>query len=390
MRKALPFLLAGIVFMSNCKCKKDEIPHPVSEPAADMVIPKVTHQGSIIRSITANDGSILAFGTSPEDSLLLRKISMNTGMEQWAKPISGADIKEVCSILQINGGDIWVSGLEPVMNNAHVAVAAYDSEGVKKWRKLYDVGTGMYHNSQLVRLSNGRMMLTYTHSPGQGPAKLTRKILDSDGNELSSKSTDLTGFATYNAILQKKNNAIILVGTKIENPNFSMHLVQMDETGEITSENSITKTGADLISYHIAETLSSELFVCGMQRKQGEREKGFVMKITIGLNESGYKLYEDNDKDVFLTAIKTGAEGYTAVGHKRPPGTTERESYLVTTNPDGVTIRERTYTTPNRYEWLENVWIKNQAFVVTANTYTTTPGDQQYYVTGLDKDGNGK
>lgn len=393
MRKTLTFLLLGAVLNNGCKCKKDDPVTP--EPPVvteEQVMGKVTHNGDIIGSISSKDGNILAYGSDASDSTVLMKISMSSGAIMWSKRVPSTDMERLSDITELSDGVILAAGVEKLATPGMTVVIAYHPNGEQKWRKVYGDTRGQV-STNILLMKNGKVMLTASHNAAMGSGtqyELSRYVLDTDGNEISRKDLGYNKYTVYNRLAQQDNNSVVQMGTIINMPgDYTLHFIKMDGTGEILTQQEISKAGASLSGHSVKELNGGELICIGSHRINTNTSSGFVLRLSSSLSENSYTLFSDNDSNVYFNGLLVSSDGYSVVGGKMNTATNKMTSYMMKCAMNNDVTWEKNYSpTNNRDERLENIWMKSSNFVVLGAS--NAPNDGKYFLMGLDKNGNPK
>lgn len=389
MRKILPFLLLSVMTASSCKPDRPETIVEPEQPELQQFTPfaKQISSGTTYLSLKSKDGHIVSAGTDGSGSFVLRKISMTNGSTLWTKTIPIPALTEVSSLAETADGDILVAGLEPgTEQKPIIVVSAHGSDGDAKWHKQYGNAVAYHYAPQIVRLHNNNLMIAAKSS--YLTTVLYRVIINSGGDEVNTASIE-TNVGQYPRMILMKDNSVVLVST-VGNTLPHPYLTRMNADGDIIGEQSITVPSSTYV-YDIEEINNGELLLCGTRFETGQKDKGFVMRVSTALSEVETKIYSRTEAHVAIIGLSLTDEGYTGVGRVSDQPANANQGFLVTCTPQGEMLREKTYPVDGgKIETFHNIWQQDKNFVVLGNMSNYNHTDPQVFVMGLDKDGNPK
>lgn len=244
-------LVAENACSSDSICKRINIATPITSSSFTRLYQSDYSASAVDFEIANNGGMVLLneisldYGVKEHVSnlnskdILIRKIA-DSGDIIWSKTFGSPYQDEASKIIALDDGNYLVSGysiFDNPLEESNIFVAKINPFGDIVWYKRFD-SAGYTRATNMIKLQNGNILISGWGATGEsfyGNRNMVLICMDQDGNHVWSKIVGTSNQDIINAIEQKDNGDILLVGYRLIDNNFKnrdITIYTISEEGE--------------------------------------------------------------------------------------------------------------------------------------------------------------
>jgi hypothetical protein len=350
------------------------------------------HSRSYDEVIATADGGYLAAGTwtgiNGTSVIYIEKIDA-WGAIAWQQFPGTKTGSEVTSIVPCDDGGYLLTARAG--NNVYTASDIYlvkiDSSGNMDWETVLGVSGEGEEVNTAIQTADGGFILAGAHYLPSNYGNLLLIKTDASGNQSWSWNYGASKSNWAGAIVQTADGGYITAGGK-EASNFfdsDIWICKFDSSGKLQWERSHGTTESDY-AMAMLQCDDGSLMVAGGTRSwgtAGATENAFLMKLNASGAEIWHQAYGGTGQERATNLTRALNGDYILAGITDNASTTNANTYIVRTDPDGNMIWEKNTTNVYGATW-------NPAVAPTTDNGCIVAGDKNFasLLIKTDKDGN--
>ena len=301
---------------------------------------------------TSDGGYIFAgytksFEDDSDDALLIKTDS--EGNEVWSKTYGGINYDWAYSVQQTSDGGYILAGRTVFLeyDSSDALLIKTDSEGNEVWSRTFggaNIDDSEEAKSVQQTFDGGYIFAGYVQSFGEGSEGAWLMKIDSEGNEVWSKTFGGNGYIAYS--VQQTSDGGYIIGARswsFEESSANALLIKTDSEG--TEVWSRTFGGADSdYAYSIQQISDGGYILAGSTRSFGEGSAdAWLIKTDSEGNEVWSKTFGGGDGDYAHSVQQISDGGYILAGDTRSFGEGSADAWLIKTDSEGNEVWNKTF-----------------------------------------------
>jgi hypothetical protein len=280
------------------------------------------------------------------------------GTEKWKTTFGNAGDDSANWIEQTSDGGYIVAGYtrKKYEDKSDIWVIKLDKEGKKSWdSKLGGANSDEAMMVKPTRDGGGYIITGFTESYGAGGRDAYSAYLNNDGILVWEKTFGGTGNDGFNAVIQDKDHAFLMVGYTDSSGAGSRDafIVKTNVSGQLIWKQTLGGTGADS-GAAIIQTENEDYVIVGYKY---ESSSGGTDILLSRLNKDGKQLWEKtygiSSQNTGVAVHETTDKRLIVLGNTSSYGLSTNGAYLIKTDSAGNKLQEKTLGSagPDQANW---------------------------------------
>ena len=322
----------------------------------------------------------------------------------WSRTYGAAGIDVGLSMQRTKEGGYVIAGYTDSFSagNYDVYLLKTDSDGNLIWNKTYGGAHSDLGHSVQETSDGGYVIAGYTRSFGNKDDDVYLVRVDSEGNELWSRTYGIQGATNNNerghSVQQTNDGGYIIAGEtnssdRGEKDLYDVYIVKPDSEGNLIWNKTYGGDRSDE-GHSVLETSDGGYVIAGETSSFGERATDvYLIKIDSEGNEIWSRTYGDIEGyERGYSVQETSDGGYIVAGMSWPLEQQNPDFYLLKADSDGNELWSRSYTGPDSnwsWDWGRSVLETGEGgYILIGETYSEVERDQDVLLVKTDSLGN--
>jgi len=258
------------------------------------------------------------------------------GNEVWSRTLGEGEYDYGYSVKQIKDSNFVITGSTPRVVNGYsdVYFLKTDSDGNELWSKTFGGGVKDIGRSVAETTDNGFIITGYTRSYGNGQADVYLLKIDSDGNELWSKTFGGSEHDVGNSVEETADGGFIITGNtgSYGNGGSDIYMVKTDVNGSELWSRTFGGSEFDL-GNSVEETADGGFIITGSY--ENGINNVYLIKTDSNGNELWSRTFGGSENDRGHSVKETSDGGFIITGSTYSYGSESGDVYLIKTDANG-------------------------------------------------------
>lgn len=295
-------------------------------------------------SQTLDEGYIVtgytsSYGTGSKDVYLIKTDA--EGNEEWSKTFGGPGLDVGRSVVQTSDGDYIIAGYTESFGAGEddVYLIKTDTEGNEVWSKTFGGPSSEMGNSVCETSDGGHIVAGATGSYGSGNQDVYLIKVDSEGNEMWSKTfghgSDPIAYDWGNSVHETSDGGYIIIGNNNAATNpargqlMDFYVIKTDSKGNETWTTTLGRGRFYDYGNSVCETSNGGYVVAGTTKSVKDNNDVYLAKVDSEGNVMWKEAFGDFGSEWGSSITVTKDGDYVVVGHTNSYGAGAFDVWLI-------------------------------------------------------------
>ncbi|MCB9267441.1 MAG: T9SS type A sorting domain-containing protein [Lewinellaceae bacterium] len=292
-----------------------------------------------------DNGGFLAVGEiwdSCGGTSFLLRLDTN-GDTVWTKSLCIEHVGKARSISMTSDNNFIIDIPANIFGFYKFQLVKIDQDGNVIWSQSYFSPSSGYSSQVIETQDEGYIVVGSITLTANGPTDAYIIKTDENGNELWNLSIGGDGAESASDVIELENGDLLILGSKPENSTdkSDVFLARVSPDGDLLWINEYGEENRWDRSAKLSATSDKGFVIVGNTSAENySYEKDyFLSKLDEEFDLTWHKTYGGDDEDIARDVTQTSDGGYCIIGNSRSFGDSNRDIYVVKTDPLGVSSR---------------------------------------------------